>query len=413
MVSRFMASIWLLVLLCLTAFSARAFGQVRSEDPRTRSRSHVGPFYLTPTVTLTEFGLDTNVFNAVGERKKDFTFTLTPGLVTAVPVARRGLLRLSTRGDFVYYKTFATERSINPQVALRGELYRNRLTLFAEPAYVRTRQRPSFEIDVRSLRVERGISAGAEVRVFPKVSVELLVNQLKTVFDADQFFLGTSLSETLNRISRTYGIAGRWAFTPLTTFVVRGESIRDRFLISPIRDSNSTRVTGGVELKPRALVSGSAQVGVRRLRALDVTVPDFTGMVASVELGSRLTGSATFEVRANRDASFSFELLEPYYVASGYGATVRRRLVGRLDATASFDRASYAYRSFISAGAESDAGRPVRVDVTRNYSSSIGYRVGQTGRLGVGFSYWIRNSNTIDLRNYNGLRIGTSFAYGR
>jgi hypothetical protein len=373
---------------------------------------HVGPFYLTPTVTLTEFGLDTNVFNAAGERKKDFTFTVTPGLITAMPIARRGLFRLSTRGDLVYYKAFASERSINPQAALRGELYFNRLTLFAEPAYRRTRERPSFEIDLRSLRVEQGTLAGAEARVFPKLSVELFVRHLRTAFDADQFFLGTSLSETLNRVSWTYGMAGRWAFTPLTTFVLRGESIRDRFLISQIRDSNSTRVTGGVELKPRALVSGGAQVGVRRLRPLDVRVPDFTGLVASVELSSRLPGSMTFGVRADRDANFSFELLEPYYVVSGYGVTVRRQLVGRFDATAGFDRHNYAYRGFISVGAESNPGRPVRVDITDTYSSSIGYRVGQTGRFGVGFSYWIRNSNVLDFRNYNGLRIGTSFAYG-
>lgn len=408
-----MASRLLLVVLCLAALPARSFGQVRSEDPRTASRRHVGPFYLTPTVTLSEFGLDTNVFNAAGERKKDFTFTVTPGLVTAVPVARRGLLRLSTRGDLVYYKAYASERSINPQVALRGELYFNRLTLFAEPAYLRTRQRPSFEIDLRSLRVEQGTLAGAEARVFPKLSVELSVRHLRTVFDADEFFLGTNLAETLNRFSRTYGIAGRWAFTPLTTFVVRGESIHDRFLISPIRDSNSTRVTGGVELKPRALVSGGAQVGVRRLGALDVRVPDFTGLVASVELSSRLPGSTTFGVRADRDASYSFELLEPYYVVSGYGVTVRRQLVGRFDATVGFDRHNYAYRGLISVGAKSNGGRPVRVDATDAYSSSIGYRVGRTGRFGVGFSYWIRNSNVLDFRNYNGLRIGTSFAYGR
>ena len=208
-----------------------------------------------------------------------------------MPVARRALLRATTRADLVYYKTYASERSINPHLALRGELYFNRLTLFAEPSYLRTRQRPSYEIDARSLRVERGTVAGAEARVFPKLSVEYSVRYLKTEFDADEFFLGTSLAATLNRVTWTHGLAGRWAFTPLTTFVVRGESIQDRFLISPIRDSDSMRVTGGVELKPRALVSGRAHLGVRRLDALDVRVPDFTGLVASVELGYRLLGS--------------------------------------------------------------------------------------------------------------------------
>ena len=357
---------------------------------------HVGPFYMTPTVVLTELGVDTNVFNAAGEAKKDFTFTVTPGLITAVPFARRALLRATTRADLVYYKTYASERSINPDLALRGELYFNRLTLFAEPSYLRTRQRPSYEIDARSLRVERGTVGGAEARVFPKLSVEFSVRHLKTEFDADEFFLGTSLAATLNRVTWTDGLAGRWAFTPLTTFVVRGESIRDRFLLSPIRDSDSMRVTGGVELKPRALVSGRAQLGVRRLDVLDARVPDFTGLVASAELGYRLLGSTALGIHVDRDASYSFEPLEPYYVVTGYGVNVRRQVAGRFDATAGFDRYNYAYRRLISAGADGSAEAPGRVDVTKSYSGSIGYRVRRTGRLGVGFSYWTRDSNIVD-----------------
>jgi hypothetical protein len=408
-----MTSRLFLVALCFLLLEAVSGAQVRSEDPRTTSRMRVGPFYLTPNVALTDLGIDTNVFNAAGQRNQDFTFTLTPGLVTALPLARRGLLRLSTSGEYVYYQRYASERSINPQAALRGELYLNRLTLFAEPSYLRTRQRPSYEIDVRSLRVEQGTVAGAEARVFPKLSLELSVRQLRTTFDVDQFFLGTSLAEALNRNSWTYGAAGRWAFTPLTTFVVRGESIKDRFLSSAIRNSDSVRITGGVELKPRALISGNAQVGVRKFNALDASVPDFTGLVASAELNYRLLGSTTFQVRVDRDANYSFEPLEPYYVASGYGVTLRRQLVRRFDAMAGFDGNKYAYRGLISAGSASSSGRPVHVETTNIYSGSIGYRVGQTGRLGVGFSYWIRHSTLPDFRGYDGLRLGTSFTYGR
>src|ERR1700681_3319661 len=115
----------LLAALCFLLLQGTSGAQARSEDPRTTSRMHVGPFYMTPAVALTELGIDTNVFNAAGQRSQDFTFTVTPGLVTALPLARRGLLRLSTRGDLVYYQRYASERSVNPQVALRGELYLN------------------------------------------------------------------------------------------------------------------------------------------------------------------------------------------------------------------------------------------------------------------------------------------------
>jgi hypothetical protein len=399
--------------LCLLVTQQMAGAQVRSEDPRSTSPVHVTPFYLTPTLALTELGIDTNVFNEAGERQQDFTFTITPGLVTAVPIARRGLLKLTTRGDLVYYRRYAGERSINPHAALRGEMYLGRFTLFAEPSYHRTRQRPSFEIDARSLRLEQGTVAGGEARVFRKLSVELSVRQLRTTFDADEFFLGTNLGEVLNRNSRTYGVAGRWAFTPLTTFVVRAESTNDKFLTSVIRNSDSVRMTGGVELKPRALISGAFQLGVRRFNALDVRVPDFTGLVASGELSYTLLGSTTFQVRLDRDANYSFEPLEPYYVASGYGGSLRRQLAGRFDAMAGFDRYHYAYRDLASGAPATSPVEPRRVDVTDSYSASIGYRVGRAGRFGVGFSYWIRDSTTSNSRDYDGLRFGTSFAYGR
>lgn len=398
--------------LSLLLLDASAAAQARTEDPRTTSRLHIGQLYLTPDISLNEFGFDTNVFNAAGEREKDFTFTITPQLSTAVPFARRGLLRLSTGADFVYYQRYASERSINPQLALRGELYFNRLTLFGEPSYLRTRQRPSFEIDLRSLRVEQGTLSGAEFRVFPKLSLELSVRHARTVFDGDEFYFGTNLGETMNRVSWTYGVAGRWAFTPLTTFVVRGESIKDRFLISEIRDSNSTKVTGGVELKPRALISGSAEVGLRRAEMLSGRVPDFTGVVASAGLSYKLMGSTVLGFTAARDTSYSFEPLEPYYVATEYGVTVRRQLVGRFDAIAGFEQHRYVYRDLASGSIDAVFARPVRVDITDSYSGSIGYRFGQTGRLGVGFSYWMRNSNRRESRDYDGLRVGSSFTYG-
>src|SRR5688572_27741944 len=112
-----------LVFSCFMILEAPCHAQARSEDPRTTSARHVGPLYLTPAFAVSEFGLDTNVFNSAGEREKDFTFTIVPRLLTALPFARRGLLKLSTAADLVYYQKHQSERSINPNIALRGEIY--------------------------------------------------------------------------------------------------------------------------------------------------------------------------------------------------------------------------------------------------------------------------------------------------
>src|SRR5688572_21677528 len=73
-------------------------------DPRSEAQVHVGPLYLTPTLAVEEFGVDTNVFNAADE-KSDFTFTLAPRVDVWIPFARRALLTTAVATDVVYYQT--------------------------------------------------------------------------------------------------------------------------------------------------------------------------------------------------------------------------------------------------------------------------------------------------------------------
>ncbi len=71
-----------------------------------------------------------------------------------MPVARRALLKTTTGADFVYYAQYEAERSIDPQLTFRAEGYLSRVMLFGETAYLNTRQRPNYEIDIRSRHVE-------------------------------------------------------------------------------------------------------------------------------------------------------------------------------------------------------------------------------------------------------------------
>ena len=80
------------------AGSAQSIDEVRKDY-----RIHAGPFYVKPALLLKELGVDTNVFNAAGEQKSDFTFTVTPQADLAVPFARRGLLTTTVGTDLVYY----------------------------------------------------------------------------------------------------------------------------------------------------------------------------------------------------------------------------------------------------------------------------------------------------------------------
>jgi hypothetical protein len=381
------------------------------DDVRENARVHVGPIYATPGLQVRELGVDGNVFNADGDQKSDFTFTVAPQADVWLPIARRALLKATVGADLVWYSQYEAERSIDPQLTLRGELYLHRLMLFGEGEYLNTRQRPNHEIDLRSRHLEDEMTAGAGLALTPKFSIEIAGHQRRTRHDADATFDGTSLQRTLNRDTRGLELTARHQLTPLTSIAVRGDRIRDTFPFLPSRDSESYRVMPGIEFKPRALVSGSAYVGYRQFRpTVAGTVQEFSGLVSELALAHTLLGATTFGVTYGRDLTYSYEELQPFFVDNAVGVFVRRAIGRRFDLLTSADRHAYEYHdSLVDAPTAPGA---QRIDVIWNYAASIGYRVGRDGRVGFGASYWQRESNTKRFREYDNLRIGTSMSLG-
>jgi hypothetical protein len=327
---------------------------------------------------------------------------------------RRALFKTSAATDLVYFQAYESERSVNLDGTVGGEIYLKRITLEAEGSYLNSRQRPNFEIDVRARRVEHAVGAGVDFQVTPKFRVGLQGRQSKVMFDADAVFDGTYLKDTLNRDSRALSGAVRYHVTPLTTVVVRTEASEERFRYAPLRDADVVSVMPGVEIKPMALIAGHASVGYKKFRTLSRSLADFEGVVASARLSYRFLGSTVFAVSADRDLSYSYRPLEPYYVVDGYGVSVRRQIVARLDVIAGTHWHRGTYRDLRVAGEDAAATPPAftRVEVTRTHSGSIGYRLGPDTRLGVGVDYWRRKSNALAQRDYSGLRFGTSLNYG-
>jgi hypothetical protein len=402
----------ILIALALPGVSlAQGLTSEQISDVRTNARGHVGPFYLTPTVALKELGVDSNVFNTSGEQESDFTFTVAPGLNVWVPVARRALFTVKAASDLVWYNEFASERSVDPQVSGRGEIYLNRVTFFGERGYVNTRQRPNYEIDVRSRRTEENLTAGIQVALTPALLVELAGHRLQTRYDGDAEFDGTSLQQTLNRDTDGVRLTARHRLTALTTLAVRGDVLQDRFEYSPGRDSDSYRIMPGIEFKPQALLSGSAYVGYRQFTPVHPELlPDFSGLVSQLGLSYTLLGSTVFGVSYSRDLSYSYEQERPFFVDNSVGASVRRALGTRFDLLVSADRHKYEYQDALVIGGV--PGAEPKVDVTWSYAGSFGYRIGRSGRIGVGVSYWQRESTRDPLFGYESVRLFTTASYG-
>jgi hypothetical protein len=395
--------------LVVTVRTSSVWAQDEIDEARKSARLHLGGVYLTPTVQIKEFGLDSNVFNAAGEGASDFTATFSPGADIAVPFARRALITGHADTDLVYYQKYANQRSVNPNVSLRATGFFHRLSVFTEGTYLNTHQRVNQEIDARARRTDEGLQAGFDLRLLPKLSATMSGRIGRLDYAGDQFFRDVNLRESLAEDSRSVAVAIRYRATPLTTLVIRGDAGQERFLFATVKDTDSYRVMPGVELKPRALISGSAYVGFRRFQPLNPLVPEYRGAVAAASLRYLLQSATAFTLTIDRDVQYSFQELNPYYIGTGVGVGVRRQLAGSFDATAGVQRFQYAYQDLLTSPVHLET---PRVDITRNYSGDVGYRFGRKGRLGVGLSYWIRDSNRATEVAYSGLRFGSTVTYG-
>jgi hypothetical protein len=377
------------------------------DDPIERARLQVGPLGLTPSIALTNFGVDTNVFNQFDEPRSDFTFTVSPQL-DAWLRAGRWRLRVASRSDMVYFRHYTSERSIDGVFDSRLERRGSRVTPWLTAAAASGRQRFGYEIDLRFRRDVRDVAAGVDTRVAGRTRVGVSVRRVTYSHDPDAEFDGSSLRDVLDRRTDALGLQIQYALTPLTTFVVSGERSYERFEFMPARDADSTRIEAGFDLLPVALIAGRGRVGYRRFVGTGGELPGYSGVVASVAASSIVGGRTRIEVSTDRDVNYSWEVVYPYYVRTGAIITVTPQLTTRWDVRGRLGVQRLAYRAATGVpGLRQD-----RVDQFELMGAGIGYRFGRDMRVGFGVD-WERRESPVLRHAYEGFRTGVSVTYGR
>ena len=376
----------------------------QSTDPFTSPRVHIGPFAVAPLISITNVGVDTNVFNELDNPKSDFTATITPAAGVGI---RLGRARVDARlsGSYFFFAKYAEERSLGTNDRVRLEFDLLHVTPWAETSFLWVRDRPTYEIDLRLRRTEKAVSGGVDFSVSKRTTLGFSLRRVHTDYVSGNTSVGSSVAEALTGTTTVETASVRYALTPLTTLVMAADVVRDRFEFSSERDSDSLRVMPGVELAASALISGSARVGYRHLSMLTPGIPDYTGPVAAVNIGYTLMGVTRFTVAVNRDVQYSYDPEQPYYLLTGVTASVSQAVGGpwSVNARTSLQRLAYQAVELL--------GLPGRVDVVRSYGVGAGYRLGSATTLGFNVDYFTRQS-ALDARQYRGLRAGSSITYG-
>jgi hypothetical protein len=396
-----------LVLLAAPAGLAQTPGDGGPDPAAVRVR--IGPFWLNPTISMPNMGIDTNVFHDPPNvpQKRDFTITLSPRTDLWLRMGRTWLSG-SINEDLVWYQTYSTERSNSESYIVGWKAPLNRLLLTSSAAWVNTRARPGFEIDTRAQRKEPMYSGSIEVRGLAKTFIGVRGTWNQVRFDDHAAFQGSSLQEQLDRTGTTAAVTIRHELTPLTSITFSGGRSEQRFKSAPLRNSTSTDYTVGLIFDPAALIKGSATLGYTVYAPEAADLAGYRGSTAAVGLSYTLLGSTRVAGTITRNVEFSYDVNQPYYVLTGGTISIAQQVFGPFDVVFRTGAHRLDYESRAAAAVI----EPSRTDRVRSYGFGAGIHLGGDLRLGFNVDKERRTSALIS-REYEGLKYGASITYGQ
>jgi hypothetical protein len=377
-------------------------GQAQSV-PRD-SRFQYGPLTLAPSIRLTNFGFDDNVF-AVNEARQptsDFTATLTPDVRGWLTLPR---IRVGAQAgfEFVYYKEIEGLRGVNADSGVRADVLLRYISPYVGGTFSNTRHGRNYEIDVPVRRRRTGVFTGANVRLTGKSSVDVRARRSATEYGTGTLSVENDPTDQLDYTSEGEGATMWYGVTPLTTIGVDVDRQRDRFELTPERDTNQIRVAPVLEFRPDAVISGRATYGMYKRENVGRDLPAYRGTFLLAALRYTLLGRTRFNVQADRDLEYSYRDRQQAYQYIGYNVSVTHRLADPWDVRATVDRHRLTYVT--GAGTFSPES-----EVRSTYGVGIGYRVGRS-RIVVSVFHTDRQSEEFPIREFQKLRVVSSLLY--
>lgn len=393
----------------LLLIAVSASGQALPSVPDTNTvRVRFGPLYLNPSAALTNAGIDNNVFNSPDQLapQSDFTMTVTPAADWWVRFGRTWFAG-NFKEDLVWYQDFVNQRSANSNFTANWLVPLNRISFSVGGNWINTKERPGFEIDARARRLEDAGNGVVEIRALSKTFFGARAERRHVDYQQDETFLGNNLRFELNRTMTSAGLTARNQLTPLTSVTFSAGRQEDRFEFSPLRDSDSTRLLGGMAFDPFALIKGSFQIGYRDFRPLAPDLPGYSGSVADAALSYVVRGSTKLTVNVLRDIQYSYDVNQPYYLQTGVNGQLSQQIYGPLDIEVRLGtaRLDYTTRDDVTVAV------PDRTDRYRGWGAGVGYRVARDLRLGFNVDTQRRESD-LPIHQYDGIRWGFAVTYG-
>ena len=401
----------LVALSLLVSVPAGVGAQVLPPTPdATGARVQVGPVLMNPTVSLSDLGLDTNLFNDAQSElpKRDMALTFMPQTDAWMRVGPTWVTG-TARQNLVWFREYSDQRASNGTYRVGWVVPLTRLSLFVNANWLRAKERPSFEIDTRAARAENAIHGAAEYRLWSRTLVGGRVERRAIRFGTGSFFEKHDLHQRLSRTRTSGALTLRHELTPMTSVTADVSGYRDRFVLAPSRDAGSVQGSAGLQFDPSGIIRGSAQVGYRRFTPVSQDVPAFTGATMSGSVSVIAPTSTVVTGEILRDLEYSFDDRQPYYVLSGSGFSLVQRVYGSLELLGRVGYRRLTYRDRLTSA--DTAAAEARRDRVLVVGGGPSYRVGQQVRVLFDLERHERRSAITD-RSYRGYKFGMTVTYG-
>jgi hypothetical protein len=367
-------------------------------------RFQTGVVTWTPTLSLRDAGVDSNVYDEPVNPRRDH-LAIFGGQVEGTARLRLMDVRFGGGADYAYYQRYTAERGVNTRLSGRLDFRTNRVRPYLGGGFMNARERVNSEIDVRARRIDSEVAGGLGFELSPRALIQVGGTFNRSTFQQGETFLGVDLAHRLNRESTGGVVRLRYEITPLTRFIAEGGSSRDRFVLSPDFDARNVNGRVGFEFEPDAVIKGRATVGYHRLDALGNLGLDFEGITAAVDLGYVLLQRTRFDVKFARGTSYSFEP-QPYFLQTMYGGEVLHTLFGPVDLIGRASWETLDYPGIVDRALPAD-----RLEVLR-YGGGIALRPGTRIHLTVNYELTERTGQQFALRQYDRRRLFTNVTYG-
>jgi hypothetical protein len=379
----------------------------QTDGPEGRFR--YGAISFTPSIELTDLGLDSNVFNESDAPKGDFTGTVQSSLSAGVRV---GASRIgwTGRGNLNYFKRYSDQSTLGGTHRFRVDLPINRVRLFLTHGLVSAKERPTPEIDVRVRRRERSAGAGLDMQLTALTRVSVGVDTGLVKFDQTATALDIEIAKALDRQSDRASASLMHALTPLTSLTANYTIQRERFLGDALRNNFNSRSAIGLSFKPFALLSGHIEGGVLQYASQDQRVPGLTAPAYSADLGYIFKGTTHFGIRADRTVSYSIDDASAFYLQTSYGGTITHHLTDAVHVAVSASRQSLLHQLTGVGAAPIDGIAPqTRVHA---YDAGLGYTASAGVRWGLHATYIVREPIGGIVTRFENLRVFAAVSYG-